>query len=885
MSVPRPHPQGVATPGDPHSLDHEALTILMVEHLGAELERQRLDVPPVDVGDPVTCFSGGAGLPSWQLAELGGLVMDGSIGFVTTTIGGVIEDVNESAARMFGYTRAELRGSRAADLAHPEYAVDIEAAVDELGAGRRTHYEAARIYRHRDGRKVPVRCTVRRLESSTGEPVRVIALLEDLSSRAAAIVSRLGAERARKAILETATDAFISIDAVGSVLDWNAAAVRLFGFTATEAIGQDLATLIIPPHLRPGHRHGVARVAAGGIPTIIGKSLELEARRRDGSALHIELTAWSTPSDSAGMKFHAFCRDIGERVATRQAMADANRQLDESREQLRAAFEASPTADAVIDSDGTLVEVNPALCRLLGSRPETTVGRSWLTLFPESDVTRARTALATLSATDHVTPRTEIRCSKADGTVVWGLISLIAMPGKGHLERVMLRIENIQNSKDLEVALVRQATYDATTGLPNRALFLERVRQALEPRPNPSPVAFVSVILQGLHAVIDQHGYAAGDEVLLRVAQRISADLGHDVTLAHVQPGHFALLVPGGQHDAVRLGQHLLDVLRDPVVSAGAEVMLRVGIGISAAAPGSIAAAQIGRVLQDADSAAHQAHAEGSNRIAFAGPQMRRAQERRDRMETLIRDALEHDTVAVAYQPVFELSTGDLVGAEALLRISDPEGVVVPPLDVIAVAESSGQIIEVGRRVLRLAARQSAAWFKDHHVLLPIAVNVSALQLGRPTFVDDVLDAAAEAGVPPQAISLELTESVLLEAGSVGIEQLTTLRDAGIMLAIDDFGTGYASLSYLLDLPASTLKIDRTFVDGIPHDAGAIAIVAGVIGLAQNFGMSCIAEGIETEAQRAYLAERGILGQGFLLGTPAQASRIGQILAERRTDC
>jgi diguanylate cyclase (GGDEF)-like protein len=247
-------------------------------------------------------------------------------------------------------------------------------------------------------------------------------------------------------------------------------------------------------------------------------------------------------------------------------------------------------------------------------------------------------------------------------------------------------------------------------------------------------------------------------------------------------------------------------------------------------------------------------------------------------MEQAIGSALENDRIRVEYQPIFDLASGLLVGAEALLRMTDATGRPVAPAEVIPAAEASGQIVAIGRRVLRIAARQSAQWRAQHGALLPIAVNVSAVQLSRSGFVRDLLDAVETAGVPPRALSIELTESLLLGTGSSGIAQLRELRDAGVELAIDDFGTGYASLSVLYELPASTLKIDQTFVAGIPDDRRAMAIVAGVIALAKNFEMTCIAEGVESEAQREYLAERGVLGQGYLLGRPADGPTMGLMI-------
>ncbi len=254
-----------------------------------------------------------------------------------------------------------------------------------------------------------------------------------------------------------------------------------------------------------------------------------------------------------------------------------------------------------------------------------------------------------------------------------------------------------------------------------------------------------------------------------------------------------------------------------------------------------------------------------------------------DAVEDLIRAALRHDRVRLVYQPVFELSSGRVVSVEALLRLPHPSGHTLPPAQVVPVAEASGLIVELGRHVLRLATDQAATWLHRRGAVLPVAVNVSAVQLGRRSFSADVLSAISRAGVPASALSLELTETVLLHAGSDGMEQLRELDSAGVRLAIDDFGTGYASLTYLRDLPATTLKIDRSFVQGIPDSHSDMAIVAAVIGLAKNFGLTCIAEGIETPAQLEHLAARGALGQGFLLARPGDAAAVDALLLQGGT--
>jgi EAL domain-containing protein (putative c-di-GMP-specific phosphodiesterase class I) len=273
----------------------------------------------------------------------------------------------------------------------------------------------------------------------------------------------------------------------------------------------------------------------------------------------------------------------------------------------------------------------------------------------------------------------------------------------------------------------------------------------------------------------------------------------------------------------------------------------------------------------------------GHERPAVALPETDAQTSSDGRMEQCIRDGLEHDRVTLAYQPVIDLTTGQMVGVEALLRLKDEHGATIAPCEVIGVAERSGLIIDLGWRVLQLAALQCGVWRDEYGVIVPVAVNVSAVQLGSVDFPTDVLASVARAGLPAHGLTLELTETVML-GGTSGSQQLHQLRDSGFELAIDDFGTGYASLSYLHELPASTVKIDQTFVKGLPEDRRSVAIVAGVVALARHCGVACIAEGIETEEQRAHLAGLGVLGQGYLLGRPGPADAIAALIEQGRTD-
>ncbi len=855
------------------SAHQQAMLLVLADQVVKQLERRAGHHP-----DPARLRRGPGQPVSVPTTHFERLVSEGSTGYVETTADGVVVAVNAAAARMLGYEPEELVGQSARQFAHPDQRTSIDSALEALQSGIRSSYEVTRVYRHRTGRAVQVRCTVSHLAATPDAPASIAALLVDLSPRISADTDRLTAELGRQRVLDTASDAYIHIDPWGVVLEWNAAAESVFGYPADEAIGEELAGLIVPEDQRTAHTQGIRRLVGGGPPRFLGTAVELTARHRDGHTIHIELTPWSVDDGDHSSGFHAFCRDIGERVAGRAALVEANELLRQGQERLRAAFEASPTADAVVDAAGVFVEVNAQLSRFLRQPREKLIGRSFTSAVYEPDLPAAEAVMTQLGGARQ--DRVELRFMTEDGHVRWGLVSLAVMEGDDP-RRAVLRVENLQAYKDLEDAFARQSTHDPVSGLPNRALFLERVRQAVALTEDDVPAAVLILEVDGLGALIDEEGFSVGDSLLAQVAERLTAQTDPDVTVANLQPGVFAAVVPGGGQEAARLAAGFLASVGMPLESAGGTVSLRASIGISTAAVetgGSVSVT--GRLVQDAENAARQARAEGGNVVVFADPEMRRAQQRQQKLDAQIRQALDRHQVGLAFQPVFDLSTGLIVSAEALLRLTDPDGRPIPPLDVVSAAEASGLIVQLGGRVLQLAAAQAAQWRNDHGVLVPVAVNVSAVQLMRTTFTADVLAALELAGVPSQALTLELTESVLLTSGSAGMDQLMVLRDHGVHLAIDDFGTGYASLVYLRDLPATTVKIDRSFVDGIPDDGGAMAIVAGIVGLARSFGMVCIAEGIETDTQRAYFAGQGVLGQGFLLARPSDGATVSRLIAQ-----
>jgi diguanylate cyclase (GGDEF)-like protein len=453
----------------------------------------------------------------------------------------------------------------------------------------------------------------------------------------------------------------------------------------------------------------------------------------------------------------------------------------------------------------------------------------------------------------------------------------------------VILIRSGERQAELVENLERLAAMDPLTGLVTRRVLDEAAKSAISGAASVAGTSLILLDIDDFKSINDRYGHPGGDEVLVQLAHLLVESARHDDVVCRIGGDEMALLLPGCSVSTLRdrAQQIVHDVrARRFVLAGGLEASVSVSVGLAHAPTDAV---DLQSLYVKADQTLYDAKRLGRNRVGVVAdstalaPATEAWQGRPEQMESQIRAALDNDGIQVAYQPIIDLSSGRLVAVEALLRLTDDAGRPLPADEVIPAAEASGLIAEVGRRVIQVAARQSAQWRADHDVLLPIAVNVSAAQVGVPRFPQEVLEAVELAGVQPEALWLELTESVLLETGSDGMAQLRDLSDAGVRLAIDDFGTGYASLSLLHALPARTIKIDQSFVAGIPDDHRAVAIVAGVIDMARNFDMTCIAEGIETETQRTYLAERGVLGQGYLLGKPNDAAAIELMIARGRT--
>ena len=460
---------------------------------------------------------------------------------------------------------------------------------------------------------------------------------------------------------------------------------------------------------------------------------------------------------------------------------------------------------------------------------------------------------------------------QVDGQELWLGVRLVDLTDDPDVRGVVVHATDITERKRAEQTLAHQAFHDGLTGLANRALFADRVEQALRHNARRGDTAAVVFIdLDGFKEVNDALGHQAGDVLLQQVAGRLQATVRTGDTLARLGGDEFAILVEQitGADEARAAGDRVLAALGGPVRIGNQVVSVSGSVGVSI----SDGEATRDSLVRDADIAMYAAKSAGRGRVVVFDPSMHAAVVERRELERQLQGALAGDELRLVYQPVVELSGGTVVGFEALIRWQSPSLGQVPPDRFVPVAEDLDLIGEIGAWVLREACATAAAWRRlPGGENLTMAVNVSAVQLTSPDLVMQIAGALAATGLPASALVLEVTETALVRDPDAAAERLTALRALGVRLALDDFGTGYSSLSYLRQFTVDVLKIDRSFIATI-QDAQLPPIVRGLIDLGRTLDLEIVAEGVELEVQRDQLrAARCDLAQGYLFDAPLEA--------------
>jgi diguanylate cyclase (GGDEF)-like protein len=439
----------------------------------------------------------------------------------------------------------------------------------------------------------------------------------------------------------------------------------------------------------------------------------------------------------------------------------------------------------------------------------------------------------------------------------------------------------LQNARLLD-EIRHRAIHDALTDLPNKVLFVDRLEHALTNAPRQRRrMAVMFLDIDQFKLINDSLGHETGDQVLLGVAARLRESLRLGDTAARLGGDEFAVLCE--QVDTVDDGTLIAERIRaaasGSLLANGVELAVTASVGVVMVEPDTIVSAEA--LLQAADTAMYRAKERGRDRVEVFDDQLRNRAFVRLETETILRRAVEEGRLRVFYQPILSAATGRVLEAEALLRIETSTGAMLAPADFIEVAEESGLIATIGARVLEEACRQAVAWQARFGRLAParVAVNLSARQLSRVSVQETVQSALAAAGCSADMLSLEITETVLMEAGPHVREELEALRKLGVHIGLDDFGTGYSSLAYLKRFPLDFVKIDRCFVAGLGHDPEDDAIVDAIISLSRALGLSTVAEGVETTDQLEHLRSLGCdRTQGYLFARPGPASSLDALL-------
>jgi diguanylate cyclase (GGDEF)-like protein len=432
---------------------------------------------------------------------------------------------------------------------------------------------------------------------------------------------------------------------------------------------------------------------------------------------------------------------------------------------------------------------------------------------------------------------------------------------------------------ELQTSLRHQAVHDALTGLPNRLLALDRARQMLaRARRQPFTVAALYVDLDGFKQVNDGFGHAAGDELLRLIAGRLASAIRDSDTAARLSGDEFVVLIDVAPLDGgpELVAERILEVLRQPfdlTAEIGRQLTVTASIGIAMGEPETAE-----ELLRDADVALYEAKRAGRNRFVFFESAMQTEAHDRLTVKMDLAEALDHDELFLLYQPTFDLQTEHAISTEALIRWRHPDRGIVAPDQFIPIAEKSDLIVPIGRWVLEEACQQAATWHANQHPL-GMSVNVSARQLDRDEFIDDVRSALDHSALEPTMLTLELTETTLMRDADATATRLDALKALGVRIAIDDFGTGYSSLAYLSQFPVDALKIDRSFISGIASSTASAALVPTLIQLGKTLNIETVAEGIEAPAQlRALQREHCDHGQGYLLARPLAADAVEAFL-------
>lgn len=760
---------------------------------------------------------------------------------------GRLTEVNDAFCALLRIPREQLLASAVRDLAHPTDEGQASSALNELIAGTSESAQVLMVLGVGADQLLPTLTHAQALRDESGAVMGVSLILSDLSELRAAEGRREQQEEFFAALGRRASEVAIVADPHGRLLYASPGLAKVFGYTSENVVAHEGWGYLHPDDLS-AMQSLFASVVAGG-ETQMGL---VRIRNAEGEWRWVEETMHNcldTPIQGVVCNL----RDVTDRVV-------AEAELNASMLLYRTISENVDEGLILLTQDGVVVYANDQMGQILGIESDDIYTRSLDSLLnpPEAQLLKDRMATRAVRGPE----RYELSYDHPDGTVrtllvVAAPLDAVAVARHGTLAMV----SDVTRTRLLEEELRRAAVYDGLVGLPNRTLLMDRLKHALDRETVGTAVLFVD--LDQFKLVNDARGHAVGDEVLVQVAARLSAGVRPQDTVARLGGDEFVVVCEDVDADrAVSIAHGLISVLSSPFDMRAGPLHLTASIGVALSPPHSA-----GALLGNADTAMYAAKVAGRDRVQHFDSRLAARTAARRELGADLQLALARDELTMHYQPVIDLRSGRVVGMEALARWVRPGIGPVPPDSFVAIAEEIGLAHQLDRWALRHALGGISRLRADGtvHADSFVAVNLSARNLSNPALEKNLLEWTAAARLSPPDVLLEITENAIMSDATAAVSLLRRLRDAGFLIAADDFGTGQSSLSYLRNLPLSTLKIDRSFIAGIEEDPNALAIAGSIIDLASAMGLSVIAEGVETMRQAELLADLGCQwAQGWL---------------------
>ncbi|MEB0272661.1 EAL domain-containing protein, partial [Pseudomonas sp. 5B4] len=789
---------------------------------------------------------------------------------------------NHHLGETLGYNKAELQKMG-------EYFWEILLHPDDA-----EHYQSMRQLQRQTGHAELLQCQLRfrdhnnhwcrfdireqaLVRDKNGVVTRIIGVAKDITEQLEASESLRDSEQRYRMLAESISDVIFSTDSAlkpnyvspsaQTVLGYSAEWILENGWQPTIANPQQLTKMnALLEHVAKalGKPDELAKLRAG-LPTQL---FLFDCLRADGRKIPIELRlilVWDEHGAFEGIL--GVGRDISQQ-----------RRAEKDLRMAATVFEHSTSAILITDPAGYIVQANEAFSRVSGYDASQVLDQL-PTLLTVDDQQEAHLRYIIKQLHQRSSWEGEVWLKRRSGEHYPAWVGITAvLDDEGDLASYVCFFNDISERKASEQRIHRLAYYDALTHLPNRTLFQDRLHTALQQAERQQAwVVLMFLDLDRFKPINDSLGHAAGDRMLQEMASRLLGCVDDDDTVARMGGDEFTLLLQPratrqiALNRAINVAEQILGSLVKPFVLEGREFFVTASIGIALSPQDGN---ELSQLMKNADTAMYHAKERGKNNFQFYQADMNATALERLELESDLRHALEQKEFTLYYQPQFSGDGKRLTGAEALLRWNHPRRGLVPPGDFIPVLEELGLVVEVGDWVLTQACRQLKSWHQAKVRVPKVSVNISARQFSDGQLGTRIADILKDTGLPPACLELELTESILMREVNVAMLILDGLKRLGLSIAVDDFGTGYSSLNYLKQFPIDVLKIDRTFVDGLPSGEQDAQIARAIIAMAHSLNLSVIAEGVETHEQLEFLREHGCDEvQGYLFGRPMPPNR------------